>query len=155
MSYAFNQSWDMLSKLDEDKPRKRRVLVPKMKLREKIDMSEPKKINFVEEYKNLMQNMTNQTATGNNNTQISAGGNVNTNPPQKQSAMDLAMEEIRAAQAQREAQAKQFQEMMSGSFANAFPQNISQEMADMIAAFKLQGMSNQQATKLARQQLGE
>jgi len=65
------------------------------------------------------------------------------------------MEEIRAAKEQREAQAKQFEEMMSGSFANAFPQNISQEMADMIAAFKLQGMSNQQATKLARQQLGE
>jgi len=155
MSYAFNQSWDMLSKLDE-----------------------PKKFAFTDHYKNLMRNLTNQTAarpytndddeartrsmleilqtaTGNNNTQISAGGNVNTNPPQKQSAMDLAMEEIRAAQAQREAQAKQFQEMMSGSFANAFPQNISQEMADMIAAFKLQGMPNQQATKLARQQLGE
>jgi hypothetical protein len=126
-----------------------------MKLREKIDMSEPKKLTFTEDYKNLMRNLTNQSAKGNDNTQISAGGNVNTNPPQEQSAMDLAMEEIRAAQAQREAQAKQFQEMMSGSFANAFPQNISQEMADMIAAFKLQGMSNQQATELARQQLGE
>ena len=181
MSYAFNQSWDMLSKSDEDSPfrglrRKRRVVVPRMKLREKID--EPKKITFTDDYKNLMRNLTNQsatrpytndddeartrsmleflqTATGNNNTQISAGGNVNTNPPQEQSAMDLAMEEIRAAQAQREAHAKQFQEMMSGSFANAFPQNISEEMADMIAAFKLQGMSNEQATKLTRQNIGE
>lgn len=173
MSHAFSQSWDMLSKLDEDGSRKRRILLPrhvgerlypdqklprsnitpKMKLREPID--EPKKITFTDDYKNLMRNLTNQSARGNNNTQISAGGNVNTNPPQEQSAMDLAMEEIRAAQAQREAHAKQFQEMMSGSFANAFPQNISQEMADMIAAFKLQGMSNQQATELARQQLGE
>jgi hypothetical protein len=109
-----------------------------MVLRESFD--EPKKIN--------------QTATGNNNTQISASGNVNTNPPQELNPMDLAMEEIRAAKEQREAHAKQFQQMMSGSFANAFPQNISQEMADMIAAFKLQGMSNQQATELARQQLG-
>jgi len=102
-----------------------------------------------------MRNLTNQSAKGNNNTQISAGGNVNTNPPQEKSAMDLAMEEIRAAQAQREAHAKQFQEMMSGSFANAFPQNISQEMADMIAAYKLVGMSNEEATELARQQFGE
>ncbi len=132
---------------------KRRILVPKMKLREPID--EPRRINFTEEYKNLMRNLTNQSVKGNNNTQISAGGNVNANPPQEKSAMDLGMEEIRAAQAQREAHAKQFQEIMGGSFANAFPQNISQEMADMIAAFKLQGMSNQQATELARQQLGE
>ena len=153
MSYAFDESWDLLSKLDGYKKPKRRILVPKMNLREKID--EPKKITFTDDYKNLMRNLTNQSARGNNNTQISAGGNVNTNPPQEKSAMDLAMEEIRAAQAQREAHAKQFQEMMSGSFANAFPQNISQEMADMIAAFKLQGMSNQQATELARQQLGE
>jgi hypothetical protein len=124
-----------------------------MKLRERVN--EPRKINFTEEYKNLMRNLTNQSAKGNNNTQISAGGNVNTNPPQEKSAMDLAMEEIRAAQAQREAHAKQFQEMMSGSFANAFPQNISQEMADMIAAYKLVGMSNEEATELARQQFGE
>jgi len=132
---------------NDDRPKtefsdKRRVLKPKrrpkMVLRESFD--EPKKIN--------------QTATGNNNTQISASGNVNTNPPQELNPMDLAMEEIRAAKEQREAHAKQFQQMMSGSFANAFPQNISQEMADMIAAFKLQGMSNQQATELARQQLG-
>ena len=153
MSYAFNQSLDMLSKLDGFRKPKRRILVPKMKLREKID--EPKKITFTDDYKNLMRNLTNQSVRGNNNTQISAGGNVNTNPPQEPNPMDLAMEEIRAAKEQREAQAKQFEEMMSGSFANAFPQNISQEMADMIAAFKLQGMSNQQATKLARQQLGE
>ena len=104
-----------------------------------------------------------QRATGNNNTQISAGGDVRTNLPQEPSPqpspqpspMDLAMEEIRAAQKQREEQAKKFEEMMSGSFAAAFPQNISQEMADMIAAFKLQGMSNEQAAELARQQLGE
>jgi len=65
------------------------------------------------------------------------------------------MEEIRAAQAQREEQAKKFEQMMSGSFASSFPQNISQEMADMIAAFKLQGMSNEQATQLATQQMDE
>jgi hypothetical protein len=153
MSYAFDESWDLLSKLDGYKQPKRRILVPKMKLRERVN--EQRKINFTEEYKNLMRNLTNQSAKGNNNTQISAGGNVNTNPPQEKSAMDLAMEEIRAAQAQREAHAKQFQEMMSGSFANAFPQNISQEMADMIAAYKLVGMSNEEATELARQQFGE
>jgi len=76
-------------------------------------------------------------------------------PTPEPTPMDLAMEEIRAAQKQREEQAKKFEEMMSGSFAAAFPQNISQEMADMIAAFKLQGMSNEQAAELARQQLGE
>ena len=65
------------------------------------------------------------------------------------------MEEIRAAQKQREEQARRFEEMMSGSFAAAFPQNISEEMADMIAAYKLEGMSNEQATELARQQMGE
>lgn len=149
MNYAFDESWDLLSKLDGYKQPKRRILLPrhvgerlypnqrlprgnlkpKMELKEPVD--EPKKINFTDDYKNLMRNLTNQ------------------------SAMGLAMEEIRAAQAQREAHAKQFQEMMGGSFANAFPQNISQEMADMIAAFKLQGMSNEQATKLARQNIGE
>ena len=75
--------------------------------------------------------------------------------PQEPNPMDLAMEEIRAAQAQREEQARQFEQMMSGSFASAFPQNISQEMADMIAAFKLQGMSNEQATQLATQKMSE
>ena len=97
---------------------------------------------------------TNQSARGDNNIQISAGGNVNTNRPQEPNPMDLAMEEIRAAQAQRQAQAEQFKQMMSESFSNAFPQNISQEMADMIAAFKLQGMSNEQATELARKNIG-
>lgn len=76
-------------------------------------------------------------------------------PSPEPSPMDLAMEEIRAAQKQREEQARKFEEMMSGSFAAAFPQNISQEMADMIAAFKLQGMSDEQATNIARQKLGE
>ncbi len=92
---------------------------------------------------------------GNNNTQISAGGNVNTNLPQEQSAMDLAMQELKAAQEQREEQQRRFEEMMSGSFAAAFPPNISQEMADMIAAFKLQGMSNEEAEQTAREYLGE
>ena len=76
-------------------------------------------------------------------------------PSLEPSPMDLAMEEIRAAQRQREEQARKFEEMMSGSFAAAFPQNISQEMADMIAAFKLQGMSDEQATNIARHKLGE
>tara|TARA_R100000231_G_scaffold134649_1_gene108411 strand:- start:3884 stop:4321 length:438 start_codon:yes stop_codon:yes gene_type:complete len=96
-----------------------------------------------------------QRTTGNDNTQISAGGNVRTNLPQEPTAMDLAMEEIRAAQKQREEQARKFEEMMSGSFAAAFPQNISQEMADAIAAFKLQGMSDEQATDSAKQYLGQ
>ena len=38
--------------------RKRRILVPKMKLREPID--EPKKYNFTEEYKKLMKSITAQ-----------------------------------------------------------------------------------------------
>jgi|TARA_A100000172_G_scaffold21670_2_gene12315 hypothetical protein len=97
----------------------------------------------------------NQRITGDNNTQISAGGNVKTDEPQEPNPMDSAMEEIRAAQAQREEQARKFEQMMSGSFAASFPQNISQEMADMIAAFKLQGMSNEEATQLATQQMGE
>lgn len=80
---------------------------------------------------------------------------VKVEPSPEPSPMDLAMEEIRAAQKQREEQARKFEEMMSGSFAAAFPQNISQEMADAIAAFKLQGMSDEQATDTARQQLGE
>ena len=37
---------------------KRRILVPKMKLREQID--EPKKYNFTEEYKKLMKSLTAQ-----------------------------------------------------------------------------------------------
>ena len=96
-----------------------------------------------------------QRVKGDNNTQISAGGNVKTNLPQEPTAMDMAMEEIRAAQKQREEQARKFEEMMSGSFAAAFPQNISQEMADAIAAFKLQGMSDEQATDTARRHLGQ
>ena len=39
--------------------KKRRILVPKMKLREKIDepVVEPKKYNFTEEYKKLMKSL--------------------------------------------------------------------------------------------------
>jgi len=46
MSYAFDESWDLLSKLDGYKQPKRRILVPKMKLRERVN--EPRKINFTE-----------------------------------------------------------------------------------------------------------
>jgi len=181
MSYAFNQSWDMLSKLDEDRPRKRRIIVPKMKLGKTIDISKPKKIGFTDEYKRLMRNLTNQvtarpytndddeartrsmsgtlqTARGNNNTQISAGGNVNTNPPQEQSAMDLAMEEIRAAQKQREEQAAMFEQMMGGAFRDATGRvvtGISQEARDMIAMLMAQGIPADQAEDIARQQIGE
>ena len=165
MSYAFNQSWDMLSKLDEDRPQKRRILRPrhshgeprpKMKLREKIN--EPKKITFTDDYKNLMRNLTNQSARGNNNTQISAGGDVNTNPPQEPNPMDLAMEEIRAAQKQREEQAAMFEQMMGGAFRDATGRivtGISQEARDMIAMLMAQGIPADQAEDIARQQLGD
>ncbi len=171
MSYAFNQSWDMLSKLDEGRPRKRRIIVPRMKLREKID--EPKRITFTDDYKNLMRNLTNQSAKGNNNTQISAGGDVNTNPPQEPSPMDLAMEEIRAAQKQREEQAAMFEQMaqkqreeqaamfeqmMGGAFRDATGRivtGISQEARDMIAMLMAQGIPADQAEDIARQQIGE
>ena len=170
MSYAFNQSWDMLSKSDEDRPRKRRIIVPRMELRQK---NEPKKIGFTDEYKRLMRNLTNQSAKGNNNTQISAGGDVNTNPPQEPSPMDLAMAEIRAAQKQREEQAamlkeiaeKQreeqaamFEQMMGGAFRDATGRvvtGISQEARDMIAMLMAQGIPADQAEDIARQQIGE
>tara|TARA_R100001460_G_scaffold83420_5_gene124355 strand:+ start:145 stop:528 length:384 start_codon:yes stop_codon:yes gene_type:complete len=127
-----------------------------MKLREKIN--EPKKITFTDDYKNLMRNLTNQSARGNNNTQISAGGDVNTNPPQEPNPMDLAMEEIRAAQKQREEQAAMFEQMMGGAFRDATGRivtGISQEARDMIAMLMAQGIPADQAEDIARQQLGD
>jgi len=113
-----------------------------------------------------------QTATGNNNTQISAGGDVRTNLPQEPipqlSPMDLAMEEIRAAQKQREAHAKQleeqakqyaqFEEMMGGAFRDATGRMItglSEEARDYIGILMAQGMDANEAEDAARQQFGE
>ena len=103
-----------------------------------------------------------QRATGDNNIQISAGGNVRTNLPQEPSPqpspMDLAMEEIRAAQKQREEQAALFEQMMGGAFRDATGRmvtGISQEARDMIAMLMAQGIPADQAKDITRQQLGE
>ena len=51
MTWCRNMTYDGI--------KKRRILVPKMKLREKIDepVVEPKKYNFTEEYKKLMKSL--------------------------------------------------------------------------------------------------
>ena len=101
-----------------------------------------------------------QRVTGDNNTQISAGGNVRTNLPQEPSPepspMDLAMEEIRAAQKQREEQAALFEQMMGGAFRDATGRmvtGISQEARDMIAMLMAQGIPADQAKDITRQQI--
>jgi len=109
-----------------------------------------------------------QRARGDNNTQISAGGNVRTNLPQEPSPMELAMEEIRAAQKQREAHAKQleeqakqyaqFEQMMGGAFRDATGRMItglSEEARDYIGILMAQGMDANEAEDAARQQFGE
>ena len=155
MSNAFDESWVSLSKKDDEEEenrifRKRPILGNRILVPIKEKQEEEHKRN--EDIKHSPQHVSSLI-----HSLPRLDGKPN--PP---NPMDAAMEEIRAAQAQREAhakqleeQAKKFEDMMSGSFASAFPQNISQEMADMIAAYKLQGMSNEQATELARQQMGE
>ena len=103
-----------------------------------------------------------QRAKGDNNIQISAGGNVRTNlPPEptpEPTPMDLAMEEIRAAQKQREEQAALFEQMMGGAFRDATGRmvtGISQEARDMIAMLMAQGLDADEAENIARQKLGE
>lgn len=99
-----------------------------------------------------------QRATGDNNTQISAGGNVRTNLPQEPTPMDLAMEEIRAAQKQREEHAKMFEQMMGGAFRDATGRmvtGISEEASDMIALLMAHGIPADEAEDIARQKLGE
>ena len=51
MTWCRNMTYDGI--------KKRRILVPKMKLRERIDepVDEPKKYNFTEEYKKLMKSL--------------------------------------------------------------------------------------------------
>ena len=107
-----------------------------------------------------------QRARGDNNTQISAGGNINTNS--EPNPMELAMEEIRAAQKQREAHAKQleeqakqyaqFEQMMGGAFRDATGRMItglSEEARDLIGLLMAQGIPADQAQDIARQKLGE
>ena len=103
-----------------------------------------------------------QRVTGDNNTQISAGGNVKTNLPQEPSPepnpMDLAMEEIRAAQRQREEQAKMFEQMMGGAFRDATGRMItglSEEARDYIGILMANGIGAEEAENIARNELGE
>ena len=103
-----------------------------------------------------------QRATGDNNTQISAGGNVRTNLPQEPSPepspMDLAMEEIRAAQRQREEHAKMFEQMMGGAFRDATGRMItglSEEARDYIGMLMANGIGAEEAENIARNELGE
>ena len=103
-----------------------------------------------------------QKVTGDNNTQISAGGNVRTNLPQEPSPepnpMDLAMEEIRAAQRQREEQAKMFEQMMGGAFRDATGRMItglSEEARDYIGILMANGIGAEEAENIARNELGE
>lgn len=103
-----------------------------------------------------------QRVTGDNNTQISAGGNVRTNLPQEPSPepnpMDLAMEEIRAAQRQREEQAKMFEQMMGGAFRDATGRMItglSEEARDYIGILMANGIGAEEAENIARNELGE
>ena len=79
-------------------------------------------------------------------------------PTPEPTPMDLAMEEIRAAQKQREEQAALFEQMMGGAFRDATGRmvtGISQEARDMIAMLMAQGIPADQAEDIARQQLGE
>ena len=103
-----------------------------------------------------------QRVTGDNNTQISAGGNVRTNLPQEPSPepnpMELAMEEIRAAQRQREEQAKMFEQMMGGAFRDATGRMItglSEEARDYIGILMANGIGAEEAENIARNELGE
>ena len=79
-------------------------------------------------------------------------------PTPEPNPMDLAMEEIRAAQRQREEQAKMFEQMMGGAFRDATGRMItglSEEARDYIGMLMANGIGAEEAENIARNQLGE
>ena len=79
-------------------------------------------------------------------------------PTPEPNPMDLAMEEIRAAQRQREEQAKMFEQMMGGAFRDATGRMItglSEEARDYIGILMANGIGAEEAENIARNELGE
>ena len=168
MSNPFGESWALLSKEEKKIPKAGDTLFPKRpilgnRILTPVEDKQEEKRKRYEEAKRFDLRPPYLSSL------IHALPRVDgePNPP---NPIDLAMEEIRAAQAEREAhrqmleqqqrelleqQQRQFEEMMSGSFASAFPPNMSEEMSDLVAAYMLQGYSKPQAEELARQYLGE
>ena len=79
-------------------------------------------------------------------------------PTPEPNPMDLAMEEIRAAQRQREEHAKMFEQMMGGAFRDATGRMItglSEEARDYIGMLMANGIGAEEAENIARNELGE
>ena len=79
-------------------------------------------------------------------------------PTTEPNPMELAMEEIRAAQSQREEQANMFEQMMGGAFRDATGRMItglSEEARDYIGILMANGIGAEEAENIARNELGE